>query len=342
MEASLPPASQKSSVPPRRPWLLAAGILAGFALPLLLAEIQARVHPPSDLLPYLGEKSPLAGDYKPDPALGADYQSYAVFERDYADRLHELGALDAPKPTWLWFGNSFVQAPGMLGDTSQAVLPGTRMFYLKRNEPLNLRAAQARLLLAQGLRPQRLVYVILPIDAVGLGWQPISSLYVSQRGAITRQPRIPAGPMGWLVGNSRLALLAWVRSGRAAALPSFKGAQVNTGMPPSIAADLKTLTHTLGDLSRKYGTDVTVMLLPNREQIFGKEAFGMQDTIAGYCKAEGIDCFDARDVFTEEPDKMSLFLPDWHFTPRGNQMLFTALMTHFDARKNAKPGAAQP
>lgn len=334
------PVSQTSGIVPRRTWRFYAGVLAGFVIPLLLAEFQARVRPPTDLQQYLGEASSLTGDYRSDPALGADYRSYADFQHDYNDRLRELGPIDSEQSTWLWFGNSFVQAPGMLGDTSQATLPGTRMFYLKRNEPLYIRAAQARLLLQNGLRPQHLVFVILPIDVVGLGWQPISTVYVTQRGAITRRARLPPGPLGGLIDHSRLALLAWVRSGRAAALPSFHGSQVNTAMPASIASDLQAIVHVLGDASRQYHVPVTVMMLPNREQIYGKEPFGMQDAITRMCAAEGIDCFDPRDVIVNDQDKASLFLPDWHFTPRGNQMLFAALQTHFEEMK--KKGDAQP
>ena len=60
------------------------------------------------------------------------------------------------------FGNSFVQAAGMLGDTAQAELPDRQIFYLKRNEPIYLRVAQFRLLLVNGLRPERAFFIVLP------------------------------------------------------------------------------------------------------------------------------------------------------------------------------------
>lgn len=314
--------------------------MAGLAVPLLLAEVYARVRPPSDILEYLGEKSSLSGDFRPDPVLGADYRSYAVFQRENAGRLAELGPLDSAQPTWLWFGNSFVQAPGMLGDTAQAALPGTRMFYLRRNEPLNLRLAQARLLMDHGLRPQRLIFAFLPVDAAGLGWQPLSSILVTSRGAVTYRVRMPAWPLGTLAKHSRLAFVAWVRSGRRTSDPAFRAEQLGSVVLPSLAADLHTFTRVLGEISRKYGTSVTVLLIPNREQIFGKEGFALQDAVAGMCRGEGIDCFDARRMFVEADDKPSLFLPDWHFTARGNRMLLAGLLAHFDEGKT-KPGQAQ-
>lgn len=333
------PASQTSAAPPRRSWRFFAGVLAGFAVPLLLAEAYARVRPPADILAYMGDRSPLAGGFRPDPALGADYRSWKDFLWENMPRVVELGPLDSPRPTWLWFGNSFVQKTGMLGDTAQVAMPGARMYYLRLNEPANLRLAQARLLLAHGLRPQRLIFVLLPIDAVGLGWTPLSSIYVNSRGAITSRVRMPAQPLSGLIAHSRLALLAWVRSGRQAMDPSFRASDVTSKLSPSITADLQTFTHILGDLSRTYGTPVTVLLIPDREQIYGKAGFAMQDAVAGMCRGEGIDCFDARAIFTGADDKPSLFEPDWHFTARGNQMLLAGLLAHFAAAAAAKTNA---
>ncbi|HWB60016.1 MAG TPA: hypothetical protein VG733_11025 [Chthoniobacteraceae bacterium] len=310
-------------------------MIAGVAAPLLLAEIYARARPPADIEVYRRDESALTGDYKGDAELGADYRSYDDFQRDYADRLRELGPLDSPRATWLWFGNSFVQAPTMLGDTAQAALPDVRMFYLRRNEQANIRVDQARLLLAHGLRPQHLIFVLLPIDIAGLGWHPLSSIYVNKSGAITYRVRMPKGPLAGLIAHSRLAFLAWVRSGEGAMDPRFHAAQVTEGLSPSILADLQAYTRNLGELSRKYGTPVTVLVIPNREQIFGKAHFFPQEAIAAMCRNEGIDCYDARDVFLNAPDKPGLFLPDWHFNARGNRMLFAGLLAHFEAMKKA-------
>jgi len=335
------PASKTSTAPNWRSLRFLAGALAGFAVPLLLAECYARVRPPADILQYLGERSPLAGGYRPDAALGADYRSYADFQRENADRLDKMGPLDSPGPTWLWLGNSFVQAPGMLADTAQAALPGVRMFHLGRNEPINLRAAQARLLLENGLRPRRIIFVILPIDAAAVGLHPFSSILVNRNGALTYRVRMPAEPLASLIRHSRLALVAWVRSGRQQTDPSFHATQIDSAPTPSIMADLRAAIHSLGDDSRKYGATVTVLLIPDREQIHGQSRFPVQDAVAGMCRDEGIDCFDARQIFLDAGDKPSLFLPDWHFTPRGNRMLLAGLLAHFDAAKPAGEAAAQ-
>ena len=214
------------------------------------------------------------------------------------------------------------------------------MFYLRRNEPINLRVAQARLLLENGLRPQRLIFVILPIDVMVLGSHSLSSIYVTDRGAITYRVRLPAGPLAALIKHSRLAQLCMgAQRTRGIRTRSFHAGRVGVFLTPSLSADLRTFTRVLADASRKYGVAVTVLLIPNREQIFGKTGFALQDAVAGMCREEGIDCFDARRIFLDADAKPTLFLPDWHFTPRGNQMLFAGLLSHFDAMKTNTGGA---
>jgi hypothetical protein len=132
-----------------------------------------------------------------------------------------------------------------------------------------------------------------------------------------------------------------VRSGRHVGQPSFHAGDVTEFLSPSLTHDLGAFVGLLGNLSKKYAVPVTVLLLPNREQIFGKAHFAFQDGIMSMCRREGIDCFDARDIFTGADDKPSLFLPDWHFTPRGNRMLLAGLLAHLEKVKNttreAKP-----
>jgi hypothetical protein len=62
----------------------------------------------------------------------------------------------------LFFGNSFVQAEGMIAETMARLLPEMRIFALRENVLLPLRAAQARLLLEAGLRPERIFFVVPP------------------------------------------------------------------------------------------------------------------------------------------------------------------------------------
>jgi hypothetical protein len=310
----------------------------GLFLILALAEGYLRLSPPTDLFPYLGEDSPLTGCYQPDPDLGADYRSFADFRQPYAVRLDELGALDSPQPTWALFGNSFVQAPGMLGDTAAAALPNQRMFYLKLNEPPNLRIAQARLLLKQGLRPERLVFALLPIDMLILGNHPLYSIQVTKRGALTYRARRPKNGLGSLIGRSRLALVPWVRSGLAAEKPSFRVYRVTSHLPKSLIADLNTFTRMLDEMQREYGCTVTMLLIPNRDQVYGEAGYALQDALAAMCREHGIDCCDTRNVFLNATDKPSLFLPDFHFSRRGNEILFSTLQDHFEAQE--KTGTA--
>ena len=102
-----------------------------------------------------------------------------------------------------------------------------------------------------------------------------------------------------------------------------------------LADDLHKFMSVLGDASRKSGVPITVLLIPNREQIFGTAGYALQDAVAEMCRSERLDCFDARQIFTNDTDKPSLFLPDWHFTERGNRLLLTHLLTHFDHQKAA-------
>ena len=317
-------------------WKLGAGFLLGLIFPLVLAEMFVRMHPPADIQEFLGDDSPLQGCYQRDPVLGADYKSYECIRQKYAVRLDELGSLTLPGSTWAWFGNSFVQAPGMLGDTATAAMPGTRMFYLKQNEPLYLRIAQARLLLKNGLRPQRLIFAFHPVDTLYLCRQPLSSIYVNDHGAITYRPRRQSGLSGTLMRHSRLALIPWLRSGQQVAKPSYRPHKVTSYVPTWLAADLRSFVRMLGDMSREYGTTVTVLLIPNRGQVFGEAKFALQDALSAMCREQQIDCCDVGQVFLEATEKPSLFLPDWHFSLRGNQLLWNALQTHLEATEKEK------
>ncbi len=311
------------------------GLLAGLAVPLILGEAFVRHHPPADMQPFLGDSSNLTGGFRADPELGADYATFENFRADYSARLAALGALDDARPTWLWFGNSFVQAPGMLGDTAQAAVPAVRMFYLQRNERPNVRIAQMRLLLDHGLRPQRIIFALLPVDAVTLSKEPLSSVHVNSRGAITTRLRMPPEPAATVMRHSTLATLAWIRSGRHVWNPRFRMAQIGDTLPVPLPDDLKRLVSVIGGLSRKYQIPVTVLLIPNREQIVGKSKFALQDNLIAMCREQGLDWFDARDVFAGVAEKQTLFLPDWHFTPRGNELLLAALLEHFHEPRHA-------
>ena len=312
------------------------GLLAGLAAALSLGEIYSRRFPPADLQPFLGNASALTGIYRSDPKTGVAYRSLEDFRTEYRSRLTELEEPDQPARTWLWFGSSFVQAPGMLGDLAQAEKPDVRMFYLKRNVELPVRVAQLRLLLDNGLKPERVIFVLIPMDVVSLARRPLHMMTVHSGGAITYHWRLPAAPVRSIVSHSRLALLGWLRSGGDRANPTWQPAQVTEVLPESLRQDLTAIFNVLGELSRKHDVPITVVLLPNREQIFGQSGFALQDFEGDRCRAAGIDCYNTRDLFTAEPAKMLLFVSDWHFSDKGNRLILDGLYSHWQQSRNNK------
>jgi hypothetical protein len=203
------------------------------------------------------------------------------------------------------------------------------MFYLQRNADLPRHVAQIRLLLEAGLKPERIILVLLPIDTTSIGRQPLRTMVVNSRGAITYRLRLPMAPFDTLIRSSRLAMLAWVRSGQHVGNPKFQPKHVTHSVGPALQDDLATIFQVLGETSRQHHVPVTVLFLPNREQIFGKAGYAVQDFVRAQCRVEGLDWFDARDLFVDEPDKLSLFLPDWHFTTKANRIVLSALLAHW-------------
>jgi len=304
----------------------AAGLLLALAAVLLIGEAFARLSLPKDIRQQFGQDPTQERIYKPDPELGADYRSFDDYRALNAFHLGRLGPLDQPKPTWLLFGNSFVQGPGHLADTAERMLPETRIFALKRFVDLPLRAAEARQLLSQGLRPQRIFFVMQPIDQLQIGKRPLSFIEVNTDGAITSRLRWPDQPWTYAVAGSRLATIAWIRSGRAAGDPSFDPRRVTETPSPRVQQDLLRIFRHLGETSRRFNVPVTVVTMPDRTQVLGRAGFGFQDTLAELTKSAGIDFHDARAPFVEAADKMSLYVPDWHFSERGNALLVQELV----------------
>src|SRR6185503_10025891 len=108
-------------------------------------------------------------------AFGVRYQSWGAFQAEHAERLRALGCAEnfaALPRTWAFFGNSFVQGPGMLADTARAAVTDRCVFNLGRHEVLLVRLAQIKLLLEQGLKPERIFFVLLPLDIGTIAQQP--------------------------------------------------------------------------------------------------------------------------------------------------------------------------
>jgi hypothetical protein len=198
----------------RRQFVLGCTLAVVFLL--LPAEMFLRSFPPAELHAYMGEASPLTGVYKPDEDFGVTYRSWEAFSADAGAPLRPFlpfpGPADAP-PIWAFFGNSFVQAPGMLADRVRAAVPKRRVFKLGRNELLFVRLAQIKLLLEHGMQPERIFVELMPVDTLSVGEQPLATIRVTANGALTYEPRLPGGVSRWLVDRSALARTAWFRAG---------------------------------------------------------------------------------------------------------------------------------
>jgi hypothetical protein len=314
--------------------VLAVALLAGFA------ELFLRLFPPHDLDPYLGEDTPLTGIYRPDGDFSVTYRSWDAFRADNAERLREFLPFEADRdgrPLWAFFGNSFVQAPGMLADTARAGVPDRRIFNLGRNEHLFLRLAQVKLLLEHGMKPERIFIELMPVDVVPMGSQPLATNHVTARGALTyllpRQVRL----VDWLMGHSRLALTASVRTGRQRGNPAFRSDRLYQGLHDPLLGDLRLLFGNLARVARQHQVPVTLLLIPAFHQVREGAPCGFQDTLTPVLREQGYDVFDPRDAFRRQPDHDGLFIPDKHFSPRGNELLLAELLRHLH-----DPEAIQP
>jgi hypothetical protein len=313
--------------------LFSLGALCAAAVPLALAEAFVRFSPPADLEQYLGESSREAGVFREHRELAATYCSWEAFHEQnqthLAPHLPLTGHPD-PRPVWALFGNSFIQAPGMLGDTLAAASPDTRFFYLKRNELLPVRLAQIEWLLNSGFHPQRIIVELMPIDTMPLIWHPLDSWYVTSRGALTWRPQVPAGACRWFVDHSRLALAAWVRSGAS----EHKPRDLCGAVDPTLRDDLDQLFASLSRTSRACGVPVAILLIPAHEQSIGKATFAFQDSVTDFLAAHGFDVIDPRGSFVDHNRPEELYIPDKHLSAAGNELLVRTLLSP-DVRRAA-------
>lgn len=312
-----------------RGFRLLSGVAVGLLVLLAAGEAFLRFAPPDDLRPYLGAESGLSGPFVGDPVLGADYRSWDDFAALYGGRLAELGKDNRGRPVWAMFGNSFVQAIGMLGDTTQAALPQRQIFYLKRNEPIYLRVAQLRMLLGHGLKPERVFFIVLPIDLYAIALDPVQALAVTPDGAIGRMVREPRG-IAPLIDQSRLALAAWVRSGRHRLFPGFRSGDVLEPLPSLVTDELDRLFGEIARLGKRYDVPASIVFIPNREQLFGDPRSVPQDAYEAAAARFGLDFIDSSPALLGEPDRASLLIADGHLSDRGNAILLQAIRSHLD------------
>jgi hypothetical protein len=311
------------------------GFAVAFLGLLAVGELYLRCFPPREFQTYLGDSSPLTGPFESDPAFGVRYRDWQTFVNDYRDAL--TPHLPFPNPDssmklWAMFGNSFVQAPGMLADTARQELPDRRVFNLGRNELLFVRLSQIELLLENGLKPDRVFVAILPLDLWAFYLHSLAQTEANERGAITYRVRDPGGLAGWCVANSRLALTAWIRAKRHHAHPGFNPSRLPQGLSDDVLNDVRHLFANLQRVSAKHDVPVTVILIPNYEQIVKGASFGLQDQLAELFTSTGLDVCDTRNAFVNDTDKATLFIPDKHFSPRGNHLLLRAVLDHLDRK----------
>lgn len=325
--------------PDRSAWpAFAAGFLASLAVVLLIGEAYVRLSPPKDIRQQTGRVQ-MADEriYQSDPSIGVTFRSYDAFRSANAQVLSELGPLDSPQPTWLWFGNSYIHGPSNLADTALRFWPEVRIFALRKHAILPLRAAEARLLLSQGLRPQRIVFAVMPQDLIPIGKRPLAFLDVTADGAITTRLRWPEPPWTPLVTGSQLVTIAWIRSGRSDGNPSFNPRRIAETPSPRVQDDLLRVFNHLAETSHRYGVPVTVLALPEHVQVIGRAPLGFQDALPELARRAGLDFYDARLPFFEEADKASLLRADRYYTERGFMLVLQGLTDHVRAKGRQVP-----
>jgi hypothetical protein len=309
----------------------ALGFVLAAVLVGLMGEAYLRVFPPNDFRAYLGESSLLTGRYRADADFGIAYQDWQAFYAENVGRLSvylPFPAESQERRLWAFFGNSFVQIPGMLADCARQAVPDRIIFNLGRNEILLTRLAQIKLLLQNGLRPERIFFILMPLDTAPVGEQPLASLYVTSRGALTYRPRWPQGMAGWWVRHSRLATAAWFRTHRQVGNPAFRRDRLYDGVDKTLRADLDQLFGNLARACRRYDVPVTIVLIPAYHQIACGASYAFQDTMIPIFRRHGLDVCDPRDAFLAYPRPEELFLPDKHFKPAGNRVLLAELVRH--------------
>jgi hypothetical protein len=303
----------------------ALGLVVGLVLPVLAGEAYVRIQPPEDLEPYLGDQSSRTGIYRPDPQLRVDYRSIDVYVPKEAPRFADI-KLDPSRPVWLFFGNSFA---GNLADSVVPALPSHQiLFFREPKDEFHMRVAQARLLLENGLRADRMFFTLIPIEFARYVLRPLPWVYVNSHGAIGRRFRMGGWPISDLLTHSWLARVAWIRTKLHHADPTFRMSRITETVPESVLDDFKVMLGVLGDVSRKHGVPATIILLPDRRQILNTSDFVLQAKISELVKAAGLDVLDPRDAFLAYPDKRAMYVPDWHYSAIGDQVLLGALAAH--------------
>ena len=310
----------------------ASGLVLAALAVFAAGELYLRAAPPADLAPYLVEGD-RTGPFRADDRYGVQYRSPDALVADNPGRFEPYIPLFTdphPPPTWAFFGSSFAQAPGMLADTARELVPQRVTFNLGKNEPLPVRLAQAAFLLDNGLRPQRVFVVLIPLDVYQFAQNGLDQYRATDGGALVYAPRLPAVG-GGVVRHSRLALKGWTRTTLHLNRPFFPAAALNDRVDPAVRADVRTVFKHFAEDAARHRVPVTVVLLPGYEQVCRGAGFAVQDALAADARAVGFDVCDVREPFRAWPDKPALFIPDKHFSAVGNRLLLATILEHLKA-----------
>lgn len=302
---------------------------------LAVGEGYLQFRPPENLRQFLDGDPGLKGAYKSDPVLRMNYRSPDLYRPSEAPRLAAIPK-ESTKPTWAFFGVSF--AWGLSNMARDTMLSHRVLFFREINDRLNMRVQQARMILDHGIKTDRLIFVLIPLEIARYTETPLSYFNVNENGAVVYSVRKPPKPFDWVIDNSRLALVAWVRARRHNALPNFRVSTITENVPQTVRDDFRLMFGELGKLSREKGMPVTILMLPDRRQVLNDGSnYTLQKTIAALASEAGIDVYDPVELLRAQPDRRALYVPDWHYTVMGYELIVKGLNEHFE--KNTKRGA---
>jgi hypothetical protein len=215
----------------------------------------------------------------------------------------------------------------MLADTTRRFVPQRHTFNLGKNEPLPVRLAQAELLLDSGLKPERIFLVMIPLDVSIFAQHGLDQYRATDGGALAYSPRLPSIG-GSIVQSSRLALKGWMRTTLHLNRPFFSPSALTERVDPAVRADTRAVFGHFAECASRHCVPVTVVLLPNYEQVCKGAKFAVQDALAEDARAAGFDVCDVREAFLGRPNKPTLFIPDKHFSDTGNRLLLAEIIAH--------------
>jgi hypothetical protein len=322
----------------RRTLSVAFGAAVAVTVVLAVGELYLRVAPPGDLAPYLPDDE-RTGPFRDDPKYGVQYRSFEALVADnaagFATCMPYLSDPNPP-PLWAFFGSSFAQAPGMLADTAREFVPQRAMFNLGKNEYLPVRPAQAEFLLDSGMKADRIFLVMIPLDVHNFAQHGLDQYHASPGGAVIFTPRLPSIG-GGVIRHSRLALKGWTRTTLHQNRPFFPASALHDRVDPAIRADTRTVLGHLAAAAARHRVPVTLVLLPDYEQVCRGANLAVQEALTEDARALGLDVCDVSEPFRAWPDKRELFIPDKHFSRTGNRLLLAAILEHL---KQVDPRAA--